>query len=209
MSGLASRNMETFRFLDLPAELRNAIYAEFVVVGDVVYSPTTTTSRDHKKPDLTLLRVCKQICDEAESLYLSKNMLRFPNNWLKCLPFAETTDSSGASLETLPRHMFSQAAFKFVRNISLAFTSDQLSLQLTTKSSGSSMKKSTVRDRITRLVESRKEMRLITGFMEILSLNGIICPPHCSGSNVDWGLSMSISSTPFVQLAAVVSTAVS
>lgn len=70
-----------FRLMDLPTEVRVAIYAELVVVGKVHYTPQRYDELNgrrfreperYRKPELSILRVSKQVRDEAEDLYLSR-----------------------------------------------------------------------------------------------------------------------------------------
>jgi hypothetical protein len=66
--------------MDLPAELRFHIYAELVIVGKVFYTPIVHELKDgrfegyksYRKPELQILRVSKQVHEEAEEVYLSK-----------------------------------------------------------------------------------------------------------------------------------------
>lgn len=77
------------RFLSLPAELRVRIYEELLVVGKVFlddhgrYTHHETPPREidmnyYRKPSLAILRVSKLVHEEAEEVYLSKNLFVFP-----------------------------------------------------------------------------------------------------------------------------------
>ncbi|KAF2655595.1 hypothetical protein K491DRAFT_423467 [Lophiostoma macrostomum CBS 122681] len=57
-------------FLDLPGELRNNIYCQLLIFDDYIrHMPGYTT----KVPALVLLRVCKQIHDEAAGVFYGGN----------------------------------------------------------------------------------------------------------------------------------------
>lgn len=137
----ATPNMEAdqeshFRFMDLPPEIRNMIYEELVVVGKVFYTPynedgTGYEDKDRlgqrcrdwgyfKKPELQLLRVCKRIHTEAESLYLAKNLFVLPVNWHRYNPVAKFEYCSGLSVDMGRRCLFSESGLRYIRNISFA-----------------------------------------------------------------------------------------
>ena len=76
-----SESTSAFRFLDLPPELRNAIY-EFCLIVDKVQirSPGCVTTYDMrltpspKQAQTQLFRTCKQVNSEARQTYISKNI---------------------------------------------------------------------------------------------------------------------------------------
>lgn len=118
-----------FRFFDLPTEIRVMIYQEVLVVGKVFYTPDEydvwngKRCRGHQlyhKPELQLLRVCKQIHAEAEPVYLSKNFFVLPIKWYKCQPFKELHWFRIRDLNSHARHLFSPAGLFHVKNISIS-----------------------------------------------------------------------------------------
>lgn len=118
-----------FRFLDLPADIRVMTYEEVVVVGKVFYTPNYHELSNGKrcedyerfrKPDLSLLRVCKQIHREAEAVYLSRNMFVLPVRWGYYHPF------DGIEPAVKERYLFSIAGLSLIKNVSLAVDQEQL-----------------------------------------------------------------------------------
>jgi len=79
---VARRQTTHFRFFDLPAGLRNAVYEELVVVGRDFYfkSDVRSDNDQYRKPSVKLFRACKQMHAEAEPLYLAKNIFHLPLN---------------------------------------------------------------------------------------------------------------------------------
>lgn len=56
--------------MDLPAELRNDLYARFLIVDSYV---RLTAHKPTRVPGLAILRVCKQMHDEAASIFYAAN----------------------------------------------------------------------------------------------------------------------------------------
>jgi hypothetical protein len=103
------------------------IYKEVLFVRKVHYAPEEQLNagrhcyeRGYEKPQLSLLRVCKQVHAEAEPLYLSMNLFELPDNFTECEPFCGLSDGRNRSW------VFSEAAFHHVRNLSIPFTTNQL-----------------------------------------------------------------------------------
>jgi hypothetical protein len=63
-------NQAKSSFLDLPAELRNNIYSQLLIMDGYV---RLTEKKTTKVPALKLLRVCKQLHDEAASIFYAAN----------------------------------------------------------------------------------------------------------------------------------------
>ncbi|KAF2114706.1 hypothetical protein BDV96DRAFT_687507 [Lophiotrema nucula] len=126
-----NNNNQPFRFLDLPSELRLKVYSQLLIVGKIFYTPTPweIRKRDRFKdlssyeiPQLQLLRVNKQVHNEAEPVYLSKNLFVLPPQWPQYSPFR---DKHGDMKYSRPRDrpLFSSLGLDYVRHVSIAFTS--------------------------------------------------------------------------------------
>ena len=120
-------------FLDLPPELRIRIYEEVLVVGKIFLRdhnrythyndpPREMDMRYHRKPCLNILRVSKLVHEEAEQVYLSKNLFVLPVGWITHRPF---TGAFGTSLDN-KWSMFSKNGFQYMRNISIALHKNDL-----------------------------------------------------------------------------------
>jgi hypothetical protein len=128
-SAVALRRNDTFRFLDLPVELRCQVYEHFVVVGKVFYTPddyaVMTEKRfndweSYKAPHLQILRVCKEIHNEAEDVYLSKNLFVLPDFFAYHAPFKTANLEPQGHIQFSYRSLFSAAANKYLKNISIS-----------------------------------------------------------------------------------------
>jgi hypothetical protein len=73
---------------------------------------------EYAVPSLAILRVNKQIRSEAEPVYFSKNLFVLPHHWEKRKPFVEDVPKGGVD-----RHLFSEKARHYLRNISIGYSS--------------------------------------------------------------------------------------
>jgi len=113
------------------------VYEELVVVGKVFYTPDDYAIENEKRfkdwesyraPRLAILRTCKQVHDEAEEVYLGKNLFVLPDQCTKRQPLAgsglcSNAAKRGQNISHVPFHdrwLFSAAASRLVKNISVA-----------------------------------------------------------------------------------------
>jgi hypothetical protein len=128
-----------FRFLDLPAELRIMVYKELVVVGKVFYTPDDYAVMNEKRfkhwesyrtPSLDILRTCKQVHNEAEEVYLGKNLFVLPDECTRRQPLKGSGKCKNAAIQGQNRNpmplfhdrwLFSAAAPRLIKSLSLGF----------------------------------------------------------------------------------------
>lgn len=85
--------LQPFRFLDLPGEVRNAVYRELLVLDKAVENAPKSTGRNNSRahdihlrrymydiqPRLRFVRTCKLVHQEATSVFYGENEFRFTN----------------------------------------------------------------------------------------------------------------------------------
>jgi len=122
--------------MDLPTELRVMVYEELVVVGKVFYTPDAYAVANEKRfkhwtsyraPSLAILRVSKQVHNEAEEVYLGKNLFVLPDQCTTREPFLQKLGpndhgSGGAHTPFPDRWLFSASGPQLIRNISVCFS---------------------------------------------------------------------------------------
>jgi hypothetical protein len=106
------------------------VYEHLVVVGKVFYSHKQTTAdtdcrftgwADHSVPDMSLLRVSKQIHKEAEDVYLTKNMFVMPDEFIDRLPFSGPESKPGA-FPFVDRPLVYSDGWLRLKNLSFGYT---------------------------------------------------------------------------------------
>ncbi|KAF2268324.1 hypothetical protein CC78DRAFT_576333 [Lojkania enalia] len=122
-----------FHLFDLPIELRVLIYEEVLVVSKVFFFPeyyrdcTEDRFIDHylyAKPQVQLLRICKDMHKLGEPMYLFRNFFVLLHQWYLCSPIREVR-SDDSLPEAHDRHMlFSAKGMEYVQHISTAFATN-------------------------------------------------------------------------------------
>jgi hypothetical protein len=128
--------MAPFRFLDLPAEIRNEVYAYLVVVGSVFYTPDWYEYKvggrfkgfdRYDKPSLQILQTCRKLHAEVEPFYLARNKFVLPSMLEFHQPLRSAEPHPPSLKDTLPQHasadrvLFSKKALTCVKSFSMAF----------------------------------------------------------------------------------------
>ncbi|KAF1955341.1 hypothetical protein CC80DRAFT_92288 [Byssothecium circinans] len=126
----------SFGFLDLPPDIRCLIYEELLSVGKVFFLDTDSEQcnsvrykdkRYYGKPYLSILRVCKQTHQEAEPIYLSKNLFVLPLHWHLHDPFCGY-DSDVEPPDFFRKRLFSDNANLYLRKISFSIDNKDLAI---------------------------------------------------------------------------------
>jgi hypothetical protein len=107
------------------------IYKEVLFVDKVHYAHEEHPNagrhyydRGYRKPQLSLLKVCKQVHAEAEPLYLSMNVFELPDNFTEYEPFRHFPGGTLKHLDEERPYIFLHAVFSHVKNLGIVFTRD-------------------------------------------------------------------------------------
>ena len=118
---------QTLRFLDLPLEVRVRNYGYLVVVGRVFYTQDTCAVQSelrfedlhtYRMTSLQILRACKQIHEEAEAIYASKNTFVLPYHWHYYPPCGNAHHQTSTHLLSL----FSDHTISLIKSVSISFS---------------------------------------------------------------------------------------
>jgi hypothetical protein len=126
---------QSCRFFDLSFELRLQIYEYLLIPGKVFFTPDEYSIRKehryknkhgYQRPQLQLLRVCKQIHAEAEDVYLSKNLFVLPDYFVYHGPIVGSKVQNcslvvDGHIFNADKPLFSENAAKHLKNISISF----------------------------------------------------------------------------------------
>jgi len=128
-----------FQFLDLPTELRVIVYKELVVVGKVFYTPDDYAVKTEKRfkdwksyraPQLAILRTCIKVHEEAEEVYLGKNLFVLPDASTRreplvgsgLCPNSTSDDRTDVHMPFPDRWLFSASAPHLIKSVSIGFS---------------------------------------------------------------------------------------